>query len=111
MWRQKIVEVAKNKDNSDIQFAVATEDSFKDDLKTLELDDSGEEINIGLWDADGKRYRMEPDEDFASDVVQEFIDQWRNSKYKILKSTILCVDFYTLFLFYMRDFFFQFVCS
>ena len=80
IWRQKIIEVAKNKENQDVQFAIAAEDSFKDDLKLLQLDDSGEELNVGLWDADGKRYRMEPEEDFDSEVLQEFLDAWKNSK-------------------------------
>ena len=80
MWRNKIVEVAKDKENADIQFAIAKEDDFAADMKTVLLDDSGEEINVALWDADGRRFKMEPEDDFDSDSLRDFINAWRNSE-------------------------------
>ncbi|XP_038077413.1 protein disulfide-isomerase A4-like [Patiria miniata] len=86
IWRQKILAVAKDKEFKDLTFAIAEEDEFNDQLKQLELDDSGEEINIGLF-TDGKKYKMEPDEDFDSDMLREFIRAWRDDKLRpIIKS-------------------------
>ncbi|XP_022080080.1 protein disulfide-isomerase A4-like [Acanthaster planci] len=86
IWRQKILAVAKDKEYKDVTFAVAQEEEFEDQLKDLELDDSGEEINVGLF-ADGKKYRMEPDEDFDLDVLRDFLKAWRKGKLQpVIKS-------------------------
>ncbi|XP_033097687.1 protein disulfide-isomerase A4-like [Anneissia japonica] len=78
IWRKKILEVAK--DYKDLTFAIADEEEFKDQLKELELDDSGEEISIGIWGDNKKKYRMDPEEDFDEEELKEFIDAWKKGK-------------------------------
>ena len=68
-WRQKVLEVAN--DNRDITFAIASEQNFPEELKELALDDSGEEINVGCFDDNGKRFRMDPEEEFSVTIQEE----------------------------------------
>lgn len=72
------MEVAK--DHRDITFAIANEDDFQDKLKDLGLDDSGEEINVGCFDDKGRRYRMDPEEEFSEDSFREFIEEFKAGK-------------------------------
>ncbi|XP_071957938.1 protein disulfide-isomerase A4-like [Antedon mediterranea] len=78
IWRKKLLDVAK--DYKDLTFAIADEEEFKDQLKELELDDSGEEISIGIWGNDKKKFRMDPEEDFDDEELREFIDDWKKGK-------------------------------
>ncbi|XP_071500821.1 protein disulfide-isomerase A4-like [Diadema antillarum] len=85
--RQKIVEVAKDKEFDELLFAIADEEEFQQELKELELDDSGEDINVGIWGADKRKFRLDPEEEFDSDVLREFIRQWQNDDLKpVIKS-------------------------
>lgn len=65
------------KDHRDITFAIANEADFEDKLKDLGLDDTGEEISVGCFDDKGRRYRMEPDEEFSEDSLREFIEEFK----------------------------------
>ena len=78
IYRQKIVEVAKDKEFDELHFAIADEEEFAAEMKQLELDDSGEDINVGIFTADGLRFKLEPEDDFESDVLREFIRTWQN---------------------------------
>ena len=78
-WRQKILKVAK--DFKDVTFAIASEEEYEDKLKDLGLDDSGEEINIGCFDDKGRKYKMEPDDEFSEDSLREFIEEFKAGKY------------------------------
>ncbi|XP_078573399.1 protein disulfide-isomerase A4-like [Branchiostoma floridae x Branchiostoma japonicum] len=83
IWRRKVLEVAK--DHRDLTFAIAKEDHHQSKLKELELDDSGEEVNVGIYDKN-KMYRMEPDE-FSEDVLREFVEAFKNGEVKpVIKS-------------------------
>lgn len=77
LWRNRIAEIAK--DYKGIRFAVANDESNEDLLKNLGLEESNEEINIGII-ADGKRYPMEPMEEFDSDQIREFLDLYKRGK-------------------------------
>lgn len=74
MWRTKIAKIAKDFDN--ITFAIADEENFKNMLEEFGLGDSPEEINIGCHSMDGKRYPMEPMEEFDSEEIQEFLQKF-----------------------------------
>ncbi|ESP01166.1 hypothetical protein LOTGIDRAFT_139785 [Lottia gigantea] len=74
LWRNKIASIAK--DYKSVTFAVADEESHDHLLKEFNLEDSPEDINIGIIGKDNKRYRMEPMEDFESDEVREFLDSF-----------------------------------
>ncbi|KAM9774837.1 protein disulfide-isomerase A4 [Syngnathus typhle] len=83
-WRSKVLEVAK--DFPEYTFAIADEEDYADELKTLGLGDSGEDVNVGILADGGKRFAMEPD-DFDSDVLREFIMAFKKGKLKpIIKS-------------------------
>lgn len=65
-----MLEVAK--DFPEYTFAIADEEDYADELKSLGLSESGEEVNVGILVEGGKKYAMEPEE-FDSDVLQEFV--------------------------------------
>lgn len=64
------MEVAK--DFPEYTFAIADEEDYADELKSLGLSESGEEVNVGILGEGGKKYAMEPEE-FDTDVLQEFV--------------------------------------
>lgn len=80
LWRTKIAKIAKDFDN--ITFAIADEENFKNMLEEFGLGDSPEEINIGCHSMDGKRYPMEPMEEFDSEEIQEFLQKFMKGKLK-----------------------------
>lgn len=69
-WRSKVLEVAK--DFPEYTFAIADEEDYSAELKSLGLSDSGEEVNVGILGDGGKKFAMEPDE-FDSEVLRDFI--------------------------------------
>ncbi|XP_066301546.1 protein disulfide-isomerase A4-like [Branchiostoma lanceolatum] len=84
IWRRKVLEVAK--DHKDMTFVITKEDLQQSKLKELELDDSGEEVNVGIYDKSGKKYRMEPDE-FSEDVLRDFVEAFKSGWVKpVIKS-------------------------
>lgn len=46
-------------------------------LAEFGLDDSGEEINIACYGPDGKKYPMEPMEEWEDDEVEEYITKMK----------------------------------
>jgi len=54
-----------------------TSDFFcAEDLKNAGLDDSGEEINVVAYDKEGKKFPMPPTDDFDSDVLADFVEDF-----------------------------------
>ncbi|XP_016339279.1 protein disulfide-isomerase A4-like [Sinocyclocheilus anshuiensis] len=83
-WRSKVLEVAK--DFPEYTFAIADEEDYADELKSLGLSESGEEVNVGILGEEGKKYAMEPEE-FDSDVFRSFVMAFKKGKLKpIVKS-------------------------
>ncbi len=72
-----MVEVAQA--HPDIQFAVGDEESYADKLKELGLAESGEDINVALFDAKGRKYAMQ--DEFSEDSLTEFIESCLNGMY------------------------------
>lgn len=64
------MEVAK--DFPEYTFAIADEEDYADELKSLGLSESGEEVNVGILGEGGKKYAMQPEE-FDSDVLRDFV--------------------------------------
>ena len=69
-WRKKVIEVAQSYPK--VQFAVADEESYAEKLKELQLAESGEDVNVGFFDEQGRKFAM--DEEFSEDSLAEFID-------------------------------------
>ncbi|XP_041924295.1 protein disulfide-isomerase A4 [Alosa sapidissima] len=83
-WRSKVLEVAK--DFPEYTFAIADEEDYSDELKSLGLSDSGEEVNAVILGDGGKKYAMEPEE-FDSEVLRDFVMAFKKGKLKaIVKS-------------------------
>ena len=78
LWRQKIAAVAK--DYKNITFAIANEDDYAALLKDFGFDESGEEMNIGILGKDGKKYPMEPMEEYDPDEITSFLDAFQKGK-------------------------------
>uniref|UniRef100_A0A671N9S1 protein disulfide-isomerase n=1 Tax=Sinocyclocheilus anshuiensis TaxID=1608454 RepID=A0A671N9S1_9TELE len=79
-----LLEVAK--DFPEYTFAIADEEDYADELKSLGLSESGEEVNVGILGEEGKKYAMEPEE-FDSDVFRSFVMAFKKGKLKpIVKS-------------------------
>lgn len=77
-WRHKIADVAK--DFKDIKFAIADDQEYSaSTMKDFGLDESGEELNIGCF-KDGKKYSMEPMEEYDDDEVREFLKKLQKGK-------------------------------
>ncbi|KAG8009401.1 Polycystic kidney disease 1 like 1 [Nibea albiflora] len=82
--RSKVLEVAK--DYPEYTFAIADEEDYADELKSLGLSESGEEVNVGILADGGKKYAMEPDE-FDSEVLRDFVKAFKKGKLSpIIKS-------------------------
>ncbi|EDO32930.1 predicted protein [Nematostella vectensis] len=85
-WRSKVIEVAK--DHRDITFAIANEEESEQELKDFGLAESGEEVNVGCFDKEGRKFRMDPDEEeFSEDSLREFVEEFKAGNLKpIIKS-------------------------
>ncbi|XP_034017272.1 protein disulfide-isomerase A4-like [Thalassophryne amazonica] len=83
-WRSKVLEVAK--DFPEYTFAIADEEDYSDELKSLGLSESGEEVNVGILSDGGKKFAMEPD-DFDAEVLRDFVLAFKKGKLSpIIKS-------------------------
>ncbi|XP_062235458.1 protein disulfide-isomerase A4 [Platichthys flesus] len=83
-WRSKVLDVAK--DFPEYTFAIADEEDYAEELKSLGLSDSGEEVNVGILADGGKKFAMEPEE-FDSEVLHDFVIAFKKGKLKpIIKS-------------------------
>lgn len=83
-WRSKVLEVAK--DFPEYTFAIADEEDYADELKSLGLSESGEEVNVGILGDGGKKFAMEPEE-LDSEVLRDFVVAFKKGKLKpIIKS-------------------------
>ncbi|KAM3860511.1 protein disulfide-isomerase A4 [Diretmus argenteus] len=83
-WRSKVLDVAK--DFPEYTFAIADEEDYSDELKSLGLSESGEEVNVGILGDGGKKFAMEPEE-FDSEVLRDFVVAFKKGKLKpIIKS-------------------------
>lgn len=69
-WRSKVLDVAR--DFPEYTFAIADEEDYAEELKSLGLSESGEEVNVGILADGGKKFAMEPEE-FDSEVLREFV--------------------------------------
>lgn len=76
-WRSKVLDVAK--DYPEYTFAIADEEDFADELKSLGLSESGEEVNVGILADGGKKYAMEPEE-FDSEVLRDFVKAFKKGE-------------------------------
>lgn len=61
-------------------FAIADEEDYAEELKSLGLSESGEEVNVAILADGGKKYAMEPEE-FDSDVLRDFVKAFKKGRY------------------------------
>lgn len=79
-WRSKVLDVAK--DFPEYTFAIADEEDYAEELKSLGLSESGEEVNVGILADGGKKFAMEPEE-FDSEVLRDFVVAFKKGKFYI----------------------------
>jgi len=80
MVRNKVLNVAKNV-RKDVNFAVADDEEFAELLKKFNLQDSGEDVNVGCKGKDGLHYPM-PEDEMDEDVLSEFVNDFIAGKAK-----------------------------
>lgn len=85
-WRSKVLEVAK--DFPEYTFTIADEQDYADELKSLGLSESGEEVNVGILGEGGRRYALEPEE-FDSDVLRDFVQAYKKGEIIIILILII----------------------
>lgn len=82
--RNKILPVAD--EHRDILYAISNEEEYEEEIKSLGLEDSGESVNVAAF-ANNFKYPMEPEDDFSTDVLREFVDKLKSGKLRpFLKS-------------------------
>ena len=53
---------------------------FAEELKRVSLEDSPEEINVIAFDENERKYPMEPNDEFDSDVLREFVEDFQKGR-------------------------------
>ncbi len=62
-------QIAKHFVNSNLKFAIANEEEFADEIKSLGFEDSGEDVSVGCF-TEKQKFRMKPTEEFeVEDLV------------------------------------------
>lgn len=91
LWRNKVAKIANN--HKEVKFAIADEDEHSHLLAEFGLDDSGEEINIACYGPDGKKYPMEPMEEWEDDEVEEYITKMKKGRVSVCACyCIICIS-------------------
>ncbi|CAF0781800.1 unnamed protein product [Adineta steineri] len=80
-WRNKILNVANNYKDK-YTFAVADEEKMSGLLKEFALEESAEDVNVGCFDKNGLKYRMDDDDEFTSESFEEFVSKLIKGKVK-----------------------------
>ena len=70
----RVIKVAKQFVSEGLTFAVSDRGSFTYELQALGLDTSVKDVIVGLYDAKGAKYAMEPD--FSVDNLREFVQEY-----------------------------------
>jgi len=82
-WRNKLINLANQ--NKDLTFAVADEGAFESRLKDAGRSESGEDVNVILYDASGRRFAL--DDEVNEESLAEFIEEWKAGNLKpVIKS-------------------------
>lgn len=63
--------------HKDIVWAIADENDQNRLTKEFGLDDSGEDINIGCYGKNGKRYKMDDMDEWDEDQIDEFVKDFK----------------------------------
>ena len=79
------------KDFPEYTFAIADEEDYAEELKSLGLSDSGEEVNVGILAEGGKKFAMEPEE-FDSEVLQDFVIAFKKGECRVVASFLRTYD-------------------
>jgi protein disulfide isomerase len=74
-----ILEVAKKFKGSNLKFAISNEEEFEAEIKALGLEDTGNEVNIGVY-TEKQKFRGDLDAEFSSEYLAEFIEKLRTGR-------------------------------
>lgn len=67
------------KDFPEYAFAIADEEDYAEELKSLGLSESGEEVNVAILADGDKKYAMEPEE-LDEDVLRDFVKAFKKGE-------------------------------
>ena len=73
-WHAVIADVAYRFKGTEVEFAIAQEQDFSNDLRALGLADWGEDVSIGLFGPGPKKYRMT--EELTRESLTEFVEDY-----------------------------------
>ena len=79
-WKQKLAPIASK--YQDITFCLADENDVKEELEALQLNDKGDNILIGLWATRTERYTLRFDDEFSTEELIEFLDNYKAGNLK-----------------------------
>lgn len=79
------------RDFPEYTFAIADEEDYSEELKSLGLSDGGEEVNAAILADDGKKYAMEPEE-FDSEVLRDFVVAFKKGEEMLCLLHLLLCD-------------------
>jgi len=77
--RNQILEVAKKFKGSNLKFAISNEEEFEDEIKALGLEDSGNDVNIGVY-TEKQKFRGNEDAEFSSEYLATYIEHLRTGR-------------------------------
>merc|ERR1711963_118513 len=77
--RNQILEVAKKFKGSNLKFAISNEEEFEDEIKALGLEDSGNDVNIGVY-TEKQKFRGNEDAEFSSEYLATYVEHLRTGR-------------------------------
>merc|ERR550539_1059728 len=77
--RSMILEVAKKFKGSNLKFAISNEEEFEDEIKALGLEDSGNDVSIGVY-TEKQKFRGDPDAEITSEYLAMFVEHLRTGR-------------------------------
>jgi len=80
LWRNKIAAIANK--HPELTFAIADDVKMATDFSSFGFDDSGEEMNVGIYDDKNRKYAMEEMEEFDVDQIEEFLKKYNKGSLK-----------------------------
>ncbi len=63
-----------------MRFVLVDENDFKEYFNGFGFDESAEDLNIGILGAGDSKFPMEAMEEYDSDMIREFLDQFKNGR-------------------------------
>lgn len=77
--RRKLLPLA-SRYREDLTFALSNEEQFSQEMESVGLGDSGEDVNAAIF-SEKQKFSMEPDDDYV-EAIEEFVSKFKKGKLK-----------------------------